>query len=249
MANQAIAQGNSPATLIRRTRRPVSQPLRRIAEAWSARQCWARYLTNGRHAGIPGLVDFVLGNNLFPANQVREELAALGQIVAALRPVRALEIGTWLGGTLFFLTRLANPRATIATVDLPGGGLGGYSDRREWLYMRFARRGQRMHLLRGDSHSEETMARVKDIFGGQLLDYLFIDGDHRYEGVKRDFEMYGPLVRRGGLIAFHDIVEGPPENVGGVPQFWRQIRHRYRHEEFIRDPNQGGYGIGVLYVG
>jgi hypothetical protein len=33
---------------------------------------------------------------------------------------------------------------------------------------------------------------------------LFIDGDHRYEGVRRDFEMYSPLVGAGGLIAFHD---------------------------------------------
>jgi len=45
-------------------------------------------------------------------------------------------------------------------------------------------------------------------------DFLFIDGDHTYEGVEGDFEMYSPLVRRGGIIAFHDIVPGPPENVG-----------------------------------
>jgi len=48
---------------------------------------------------------------------------------------------------------------------------------------------------------------------GEPLDFLFIDGDHTYEGVKRDFEMYSPLVRNGGIIAFHDIVKHPPETV------------------------------------
>ena len=83
---------------------------------------------------------------------------------------------------------------------------------------------------------------------GRKLDFLFIDGDHRYEGVRRDFEMYGPLVRRGGIIAFHAIVPGPPENVGGVPRFWREIKNRYKYLEIVKDWNQGGYGIGVIYV-
>ena len=34
--------------------------------------------------------------------------------------------------------------------------------------------------------------------------YLFIDGDHSYEGVKRDFENYIDLVQSGGLIIFDD---------------------------------------------
>jgi predicted O-methyltransferase YrrM len=32
--------------------------------------------------------------------------------------------------------------------------------------------------------------------------------------MKRNFEMYSPLVREGGIVALHDIVPGPPENVG-----------------------------------
>jgi len=36
-------------------------------------------------------------------------------------------------------------------------------------------------------------------------DLIFIDGNHTYEGVKRDFEIYSPLLNLGGIIAFHDI--------------------------------------------
>jgi hypothetical protein len=33
---------------------------------------------------------------------------------------------------------------------------------------------------------------------------LFIDGDHSYEGVMKDFERWSPMVVAGGLVAFHD---------------------------------------------
>jgi predicted O-methyltransferase YrrM len=36
------------------------------------------------------------------------------------------------------------------------------------------------------------------------IDILFIDGDHSYEGVKFDFDHFGPQVRVGGLILLHD---------------------------------------------
>jgi len=43
-------------------------------------------------------------------------------------------------------------------------------------------------------------------------DALIIDGDHSYEGVKYDFDKYGPLVREGGFILFDDYdVEDWPE--------------------------------------
>jgi predicted O-methyltransferase YrrM len=82
------------------------------------------------------------------------------------------------------------------------------------------------------------------------LDFLFIDGDHTYEGVKGDFEMYGPLVQKGGLIAFHDICQSRGTvlaNSGAVFKFWKEIRKMYPSEEIINGPSQDGYGIGIIY--
>jgi cephalosporin hydroxylase len=81
-----------------------------------------------------------------------------------------------------------------------------YAERRADLYKLFARPDQRLDVLRLDSHEPQTIARISELLEGMPLDLLFIDGDHTYEGVCRDFQMYGPLVANGGMIAFHDIV-------------------------------------------
>lgn len=251
MSDQDLVEAGTLKNLPRPRRAERSALRHWLACLLVASRCLMRYLLEGRKRGIRGLADLAAGNIYFCAVQVPSELAALGEILKVLRPEHALEIGTARGGTLFFLTRLAAPNATIVTVDLPGGKFVKgyrYTARRQWIYRRFARAQQRVVPVQGNSHAGGTLRVVQEALENQPLDYLFIDGDHTYEGVKRDFEMYAPLVRRGGLIAFHDIAEGPPESVGGVPRFWAEVKSQYRHREIVEDPLQGGFGIGILYL-
>lgn len=37
------------------------------------------------------------------------------------------------------------------------------------------------------------------------IDLLYIDGDHSYEGMTRDFELYYPKLKRNALIIAHDV--------------------------------------------
>jgi cephalosporin hydroxylase len=248
MTDQIIAEADNLQDAAAQQR--PSDYRERYRNTWRLRVgwAWARYLLAGRGWDVPELIDFVFNNYFFVPLQTPGELRALGEILAELRPQRALEVGTGQGGTLLFLASLAGPRATLASIDLEEGQSGGYQAERQWFYERFARRKQHLHLIRGDSHQFWMRRRLGEVFDGMPLDYLFLDGDHRYEGVKKDFEMYGPLVRKGGVIAVNDIVDGEEERVGGVLQFWNEIKSGYRHQELIEDPEQGGYGIGVLFV-
>ena len=36
------------------------------------------------------------------------------------------------------------------------------------------------------------------------IDYLHIDGDHSYDGVKKDFELYSQIISENGIITIHD---------------------------------------------
>ncbi|MEM2105965.1 MAG: class I SAM-dependent methyltransferase [Candidatus Bathyarchaeia archaeon] len=138
----------------------------------------------------------------------------------------------------------------MISIDLPGGSFGGgYSAWRIPLYKLFTRYAtQTIHLLRADSHDPKTFEEVRGILGDMPLDFLFIDGDHTYEGVKKDFEMYSPLVRKGGIVAFHDIVEHPPETGCEVSKFWNEIKQSYKRLEIVKSWNQNWAGVGVLHV-
>lgn len=195
------------------------------------------------------------GRGLFKSIEPRQNMAeieCLYEEVCKLAPKRILEIGTAKGGTLYLWCQAATPNATIVSVDLPGGEYGGaYHPARIPFYQSFAREGQHLHLVRADSHRPDTVEKVKNLFGRKSVDFIFIDGDHTYEGVKADFHQYSPLVRPGGLIGFHDIL--PRTDIADikVDQFWREIRDRYDTEEFIGTEKTGRkvIGIGLLRVG
>ena len=90
----------------------------------------------------------------------------------------------------------ASPRsAIIVSLDLPEGPFGGLPLADEDLRRleSFARPGQSLHLLQGDS-ATPLFAHVKSLI--EPLDLLFIDGSHAYEGVSHDYELYGPLETR-----------------------------------------------------
>ena len=114
------------------------------------------------------------------------------------------------------------------------------------MYQSFALDQQSIWCSRSDSHSPATFRLVKERLGEMSLDFLFIDGDHSYQGVKMDFEMYSPLVREGGMIALHDIAPHRDKDVG-VPDFWNELRNEYDTVEIIAKSDQGWAGIGVIH--
>ncbi|MEO8662678.1 MAG: class I SAM-dependent methyltransferase [Bryobacteraceae bacterium] len=229
------------ATSVRRRLRPFRKLI-------DTRLCRYRIGNLPRNQSLKEVVDFGLRERAIGAQQIRTEIMELASLVAAARPETIVEIGTSRGGTLFMLCRLAPASATIVSVDMPGAGFGeAYTNDHVQLFKLFPRAGQTLHILSADSHSVETVAKVREALGGRPIDLLFIDGDHSYEGVRKDFEMYAPLVRPEGLIAFHDIADSTKFPDCVVKRYWDDIKSDYRHREIIEDSKQGWAGIGVLW--
>ena len=52
--------------------------------------------------------------------------------------------------------------------------------------------------------------------GLEAVDFIFIDGDHSYEGLQRDWENWSPLIAPNGVLALHDSRCTPERNTDGA---------------------------------
>ena len=228
---------NPFTTLSRRIRAPFNRrsALRRLREYHASPRSLKETVDWAMNFGGKGLYRI-------STLQVREEILRLAEMVQALKPQRILEIGTARGGTLLIWTAIASER--VITCDLRN------MDVQRELLEALPPPGSecRVTLISGDSHTQAFRRRIAETLDGERVDFLFIDGDHRVEGVTQDYENFKGFVRPGGLIAFHDIVERQslPENQ--VFHFWKNVRDSLDTEEIIADPNQCGCGIGVVRV-
>ena len=69
--------------------------------------------------------------------------------------------------------------------------------------------GERFTFSHRNSHSIEP----HEI---EHYDMVFIDGDHTYEGVKKDFELYSKLLTENGVIVIHDTDENYEKNLDEI---------------------------------
>lgn len=171
-----------------------------------------------------------------------------------IKPTKFIEIGSLYGWTLQHFIYYAEEGSIALSIDLPIRNFVGPQDWRVtkqesnyknvWPLWAKAKKCK-LYLIPDSSQKQQTLNKAKETFKGELIDFLFIDGDHTYYGVKRDYEMYTSLVRKGGIVAFHDI--GKNEE-GGCHQFWNEIKNtKSGFKEFLFDSKQEK-GIGVLYV-
>ena len=172
--------------------------------------------------------DYLMSTHQTPV-QDKAEFWALISLVKDLNPQNILEIGSEKGGTAYFWNRICGAEGApgkLVCVDVANN-----------FRMTLGLPDSEFVFLEGNSHSPEIYTAVMEQFPNGI-DFLFLDGDHWYEGVKEDFEKFSPLVRSGGIIAFHDI------HGDGVQDYWPEIRAQYaRTQEFSYT-----IGIGVLHV-
>lgn len=186
------------------------------------------------------------GDGFLRPIQNRHEITELTRLVQSRAPQSVLEIGTAKGGSLFLFCQGAAENATVVSVDLPyGRNGGGYPAWKIPVYEQFAKPGQKVHLLRTNSHSEATREEVRKLAPGGF-DLIMIDADHSYEGVKIDFELYSPLLAPGGLVVMHDILHNRFDPEIEVGRYWDEIKPLYDVQEIVGDYSQGNLGIGVV---
>ena len=160
--------------------------------------------------------------------QYVSELRWLLEKLELLQPRKtAVEIGVFKGGTFYAFMKLFDE---VIGIDI------------EKQDFTFPLRDNDQYII-GDSKDVNIIGQVEE-----GIDFLFIDGDHTYRGVCDDFYLWKSKVRKGGIIALHDI---KGVDYGGrigteVQSFWNEIKPAYNTEEVIH--HDKFFGIGLIRV-
>jgi predicted O-methyltransferase YrrM len=131
-------------------------------------------------------------------------LALLGAYPTARGCV--LEIGAFKGASTIVLSKAAraggdreiwtcDPFTNPCGADLPEGTC----------YPEFSnnlRRSGEENFVKVFKGLSQDLAKQWD----EPIRVLWIDGDHRYEATKRDFELFRPFLTSGAIVAFHDVL-------------------------------------------
>ena len=152
---------------------------------------------------------------------------------AGLKLESFLEIGFSAGINNTILNKFFE-FSRIVAVDTFGGEVNGSALKGNLM-------NKPLTLVCGDSTSKNVIEIV-----GRLgrYDLIFIDGNHNYEYVKKDFDNYRRFLNNNGVIALHDLAN--PE-WPGIDKLWNEIKtsNDYHCQEFICKDYLLQYGIGM----
>jgi predicted O-methyltransferase YrrM len=133
---------------------------------------------------------------------------------------RVAEIGVWEGGTTRVLRRAMAPDGVLFAIDPFPGGRMGFSYQRPIAHGEVGRvRNGTVVWLRTTGVEAASDPQV----AAAPFDFIFIDGDHTFEGLQADWEAWAP--HASGIVALHDVLGDPDQ--GSV---------RFAQERIVTDP-------------
>lgn len=168
---------------------------------------WGEFLRIARHFKKDDMGSFPERGYLF---QLASDLPTDAQVV---------EVGSWMGAsTCFIAGGLKGPRAKIFAVD-NFAGLSTCGEDAAWYNRHFQKLGSNstLEIFRKNFADLGFASRAEPVVSDSLaaaqtlaakrgaIDFVFIDGDHSYEGCSKDIVAWAPFVKRGGVMAFHDF--------------------------------------------
>lgn len=140
---------------------------------------------------------------------------------------RVVEIGVWHGVTTCVLRNAMGSSGVLFAVDPYYPGRLGFSFPKLIAHQEVKTKTSGavkwLEMTGVDAARWAIEANESD------FDFIFIDGDHSYEGLKGDWESWSPLVKSGGIIALHDSVDSGEPHMAGAGSL------RYTEEIISKD--------------
>jgi predicted O-methyltransferase YrrM len=144
--------------------------------------------------------------------QVYDELYAFETFLSKYRPNNILEIGSYMGATFWLMCQYSTGYKVSIDLCTP-----------EWHEerQRFKLFSDGVILIDTASQLPVTVNRVIEQTQNSKFDLIFIDGDHIFDKVMEDFNIYSKFLSNRGVVVFHDIHPNHKfKDTYGVRQVW-----------------------------
>lgn len=144
----------------------------------------------------------------FRLDTMYENREFLYHLVTKVRPECIVELGTFFGCSYFSMLQAIKDNGwdtELHAVDHFKGdtNMPGYEKLPVEKTFKGILEQIRPQKSRFKVHKKSFDAALKQ-FDDNSLDILLIDGDHRYDAVKHDFEVWRPKLKKNGIVIFHD---------------------------------------------
>ena len=153
-----------------------------------------------------------------------ESLVALASLCGA---VDGLEIGCNSGRTSRLLLENVPTMRWMVGIDVPPGYAFEKAVQRNEVPTEPGKFGLQHRGFELRMHREGSLAFSGDDFP-QGFDFIFIDGDHSRRAVEHDSELARSIIRKGGIICWHDYHERGNVDVKAVVDAQRAAGHDIR---------------------
>ena len=113
--------------------------------------------------------------------------------------INYIEIGAYAGGSASLMMHRKNTKIISIDIGQPIEPVNAiFNVNANNFY------GNSYTYIHGDSSKQSTINQLEELLSDAKIDILFIDGDHGYNSVIRDFNNYVDFVNDGGFIIFDD---------------------------------------------
>lgn len=131
------------------------------------------------------------------------------QLMAMVKPKMLVEVGCWTGHSTSYLATAAKKNDGLVFVIDTFNGKG--SDLEDYLKQSgfdpkeaFKENMKKLGLTEYVTIMHENSHRIHEEFMEDSIDFMFVDGAHKYSLVKKDLDRWWPKIKEGGIFCGHD---------------------------------------------
>lgn len=150
-------------------------------------------------------------NNIFTHLSIDEKVS-IYRIARQInkKNIICVEIGSFLGASSCIIASAISKKGKLYCIDTWGNDNMNYGEEENDKLLPvepfndFIKNTKQYNkkIIKIRKWSHEAIGELREYTNH--IDLLFIDGDHNYDGISKDWELYSPLLQKESVVIFHD---------------------------------------------